>query len=58
MMRKLQMMMTVVLAVFCGLALIACSDNIDNPVVPSAEDNGTWTLDEAKDLTVSAGDDF
>ena len=58
MMRKLQMMMTAVLAVFCGLALIACSDNIDNPVVPSAEDNGTWTLDEAKDLTVSAGDDF
>ena len=52
------MMMAAALVVLCSLTLIACSDNGDNPVVPSAEDNGTWTLDEAKDLTVSAGDDF
>lgn len=37
--------------------LTACTDS-DNPVEASAVDNGTWTIDEAKDLSVRPGDDF
>lgn len=37
--------------------LTACADS-DNPVESSAVDNGVWTIDEAKDLTVRPGDDF
>lgn len=37
--------------------LTACT-NTDNPVEASAVDNGAWTIDEAKDLSVRPGDDF
>lgn len=51
-------MLTVILSL-SGLSLSSCTDMADNPVEPSAVDEGVWNInDEDMDASVQVGDDF
>jgi len=57
-------MLAAILTLCCQTVLTSCSDQIDTPVTPTPDnpicptDTGAWTIDDLRDMTVKAGDDF